>query len=326
MKERVFIYHGNCYDGFTAAWVFNRFFHQGINDAPVQYVPAHYGDEPPDCKGKEVWLVDFSFPRDVMIEKIIKPSARTIVMDHHKTAEAALSGLKDEIRTKHRLQRDGDKIIFDMHRSGCGILYDELDNEAGKKAGHHLPRYNGSRELWLVDYIEDRDLWKKALPDTDEVHSYVASIDMTFGNWDAINALGRMKVVEGGRSIKRYIDLLGVKSRQQVRWEEFAGYKIPTLNIPYMNCSEYLNELLVEQPTAPFVMSYYRANDGVWRCSLRSKGEFDVSSIAAQFGGGGHRNAAGFSIGQLPWDGPRAGNAVAADSSDVVIADRIEAV
>ena len=312
MKERVFIYHGNCYDGFTAAWVFNKFFTPGMNDAPVEYVGAHYGDEPPDCKGKEVWLVDISFDRETMIEKIIKPSTRTVIMDHHKTAEAALAGLKDELRTKHRIQRDGDEFIFDMNRCGSGILYDALDAEAGKKAGFHKPRYNSQRELWLVDYIEDRDLWKKKLPDTEEVHAYISSLPMTFANWDAVNALGRMKVVEGGRSIKRYIDLYGVKARQQTRWEDFAGYRVPTLNIPYMNCSEYVNEMLNENPTAPFALSYYMSNDGKWRFSLRSKGEFDVSSIAAQFGGGGHRNAAGFSVATLPWaDQP--GSPIAAD-------------
>jgi oligoribonuclease NrnB/cAMP/cGMP phosphodiesterase (DHH superfamily) len=315
MKQRVFIYHGNCFDGFTASWVFNRFFKPGLNDAPVEYVGAHYGDEPPDCKGKEVWMVDISFDRETMIEKIIKPSTRTVVMDHHKTAEAALKGILDEVRDKHRLSRKGDEVVFDMHRCGSGILYDYLDNEAGKLAGFHKPRYNGNRELWLVDYIEDRDLWKKKLPDTEEVHAYLASIPMTFNNWDAANALGRMNVVEAGRSIKRYIDLYGVKARQQARFEDFVGYRVPTLNIPYMNCSEYVNELLNDYPEAPFALSYYRANDGTWRFSLRSKGEFDVSSIATQFGGGGHRNAAGFSVAALPFG-----------TAPVVPADRIEAV
>ena len=35
---------------------------------------------------------------------------------------------------------------------------------------------------------------------------------------------------------------------------------------------------------------------GVYRVSFRSKGEIDVRSVAQQFGGGGHKNAAGFSI------------------------------
>ncbi len=36
---------------------------------------------------------------------------------------------------------------------------------------------------------------------------------------------------------------------------------------------------------------------GLWKVSLRSKGEVDVLRVAEYFGGGGHRNAAGFRIG-----------------------------
>lgn len=40
---------------------------------------------------------------------------------------------------------------------------------------------------------------------------------------------------------------------------------------------------------------------GVLRCSLRSKGDIDVASIASEYGGGGHKNAAGFKT-TLPLD------------------------
>ena len=36
--------------------------------------------------------------------------------------------------------------------------------------------------------------------------------------------------------------------------------------------------------------------DGLVRVSLRSKGDLDVRLVAAQFGGGGHRNASGFTV------------------------------
>ncbi|MAG13231.1 MAG: DHH family phosphoesterase [Spirochaetales bacterium] len=43
------------------------------------------------------------------------------------------------------------------------------------------------------------------------------------------------------------------------------------------------------------VSVFFKENtDGVLRCSLRSKGNIDVASIARDFGGGGHRTAAGF--------------------------------
>ena len=43
------------------------------------------------------------------------------------------------------------------------------------------------------------------------------------------------------------------------------------------------------------VSIYFKENlEGVRRCSIRSKGEIDVAEIAQDYGGGGHRTAAGF--------------------------------
>jgi nanoRNase/pAp phosphatase (c-di-AMP/oligoRNAs hydrolase) len=36
------------------------------------------------------------------------------------------------------------------------------------------------------------------------------------------------------------------------------------------------------------------ADDGEAKVSLRSQGSLDVAAIAVRYGGGGHRNAAGF--------------------------------
>ena len=44
------------------------------------------------------------------------------------------------------------------------------------------------------------------------------------------------------------------------------------------------------------VACLFRERDGRVKVSLRSKGEADVQAIAAKFGGGGHRNAAGCSV------------------------------
>jgi phosphoesterase RecJ-like protein len=39
-----------------------------------------------------------------------------------------------------------------------------------------------------------------------------------------------------------------------------------------------------------------RERDGQVKVSLRGKGDVDVQRIAARFGGGGHPNAAGFTV------------------------------
>jgi oligoribonuclease NrnB/cAMP/cGMP phosphodiesterase (DHH superfamily) len=299
--EILFIYHGKCYDGFTAAWVFETFRKKGLSiiDQPVTYFPATYGQDPPDCKGKEVWLVDFTFPREVMIEKIIKPSMRTIILDHHKTAEADLKDILGEIRDKG-LQRQGDKVIFDMYRSGAAILYDELEREYAKRAGSHIPQPSG-RSLWLVDYVEDRDLWKWQLPNSKEVSAFVSSVPMTFAEWDAIDAIGYSRVAEGGRAILRYIENYGDKACENATIEKIDEFDVPCINTQYMNISDHVGKLADLHPEAPFAVGYFRRSDGQWQFSLRSRGDFDVSEIAKRFGGGGHKSAAGFQVTMLPW-------------------------
>lgn len=64
-------------------------------------------------------------------------------------------------------------------------------------------------------------------------------------------------------------------------------------------------EGLINQPLTvkeiQAVVFFKEQGPGDWRVSLRSKGDIDVSAIARQFGGGGHRNAAGCSAtGTLP--------------------------
>lgn len=50
------------------------------------------------------------------------------------------------------------------------------------------------------------------------------------------------------------------------------------------------------------VSVFFKENlEGVLRCSLRSKGNIDVASIAQHFGGGGHKTAAGFKS-KIPLD------------------------
>lgn len=44
------------------------------------------------------------------------------------------------------------------------------------------------------------------------------------------------------------------------------------------------------------ISAIFRETDEGWKASLRSKGQVDVAKIAESFGGGGHRNAAGFTI------------------------------
>jgi hypothetical protein len=127
---------------------------------------------------------------------------------------------------------------------------------------------------------------------------------MTFGEWDRINAMTIDEIAEKGEAVLDYIKQYGKKANEQARYEKIADWNVPVVNMPYMNCSEHLHELLNVPGGAPrqFVASYFRTLKGEWQFSLRSVGDFDVSEVAKRFGGGGHKHSAGFKISVLPWE------------------------
>ena len=70
------IYHGNCADGFGAAWAVRK----ALGD--IEFHPGVYQQPPPDVTGKDVVMVDFSYKRPVLLEMATKARAmRKITMN-----------------------------------------------------------------------------------------------------------------------------------------------------------------------------------------------------------------------------------------------------
>jgi nanoRNase/pAp phosphatase (c-di-AMP/oligoRNAs hydrolase) len=76
-----------------------------------------------------------------------------------------------------------------------------------------------------------------------------------------------------------------------LNWLAVSGIAI---NANGLFASELGNQLAEQSGT--FALIWQLAGDGEVKASLRSKGNFDVAAIAARYGGGGHRNAAGFRL------------------------------
>lgn len=261
--KRVVIYHANCVDGLVAAWVASCHW-----DSAAEFVPASYGSPPPDVRGRDVLIVDFSYPRATLLAMHAE-AASLRVLDHHKTAAADLAGLSF--------------CTFDMERSGAGLAWDELAS---------------GRRPWVVDYAEDRDLWRWRLPHSKAINAYLQVLPKTL---DAIERVGRwgrdhldQQVVPLGDAVllaqRDYIE----QAKSLARPATLAGHVVPVVNAPPWCVSEVAGELA---ESAPFAAAWFVAADGRIGYSLRSRRDgLDVSEIARQYGGGGHRNAAGFGV------------------------------
>jgi len=267
MQPIIVIYHGGCPDGFASALAAKQFF----KHRDIQFYAAQHGKKPPDCHDKEVYILDFSYHREVIIE-LASIAKQITIIDHHISAQNDLLGIEEQI--------DNIEVIFDMSHSGAILSWQFF---------HQSP------PPLLFKIIEDRDIWKFDFPQTNDVMSAVVSHPMDFPLWESwLENEDKLKELEHeGRILNRERDKQVKKYRKRMRLLEIGGYQVPVVNAPASIASDLL-QLLADG--YPFAASYEDRDDRrVWQ--LRSAGEkqIDVSVVAQQFGGGGHKNASGFS-------------------------------
>lgn len=262
----VCIYHANCFDGMAAAWVVKRVFPK------AKLFPGQYGEHFPfDMYGKDdnIIIVDFSYPRKIM-KDIDRKCNSILVLDHHKTAQANCEGLSF--------------CKFDIEESGASLAWK-----------HFFPSKTVPN---LIRYIADRDLWQFDLPDSKYVNAYIQSYEMNIENYDYLYYRLQENLSEAvlaGEAIERYKDTMVMAICQHARIEKIGEHVVPVVMTPLL-FSEVGHRLCQHYANHPFAASWFIREDGTKVYSLRSIGEFDVSEVAKSFGGGGHRNAAGFQV------------------------------
>lgn len=267
------IYHGNCADGFGAAWAVRK----ALGENNVEFYPGVYQSPPPDITDREVLMVDFSYRRSVL-EQIIAICDTLVILDHHKSASEDLGGLNNV--------RPGVKIIFDMDRSGAGLAWDYF--------------HPGKLRPALINHIEDRDLWRFKLVGTREIQAALFSYPYDFAIWDKLMDMNPNELMTEGGAIERkhhkdIAELVAVTKRTMI----IGGYAVPVANLPYTLTSD-AGHLMAQGER--FAACYWDTPEGrVF--SLRSTEEgLDVSAIAQAYGGGGHAHASGFRM-PIGWEG-----------------------
>lgn len=264
------LYHANCADGFGAAWA--AWMH--YKDLAT-YLPVSYGEPVPEGipDGARVFIVDFSFPREVLLG--LNDRCAVTVIDHHKTAEEALRGL--------------DFARFDLTKSGAVLTWEYFHKEP-------VPE--------MLLYVQDRDLWQWKMGFSKELNACLwRGATRDFQTWRVIHQLWHAgadssvkDLYAGGKAIC-LADALTIEVLvRKPAWVRVLGWMVPAVNSPVLQ-SEIGHELLQRHAAAPFALVWWVESDGRHGFSARARGGedgFDVSVLAKEFGGGGHRAAAGF--------------------------------
>lgn len=286
----IVIYHANCTDGFGAAYAAWR-----VLGDDVEYIDAHYGDldDPAtleerfgsDIGERYVYILDFSLKRPAM-DWMFKNAKRVVWLDHHRTAFEMWCGSPNVQR--HLVTQGKDYILLDNNKSGALLAWEYFNTE-----------YNPAP--MVIQCIDDRDRWQWKLPDSAAIHLALwAHQPWSFEQWERLRRnysdlrdMGNTLLGYQGKQVQASVE----KARPcAINPAPMTGAGIPGLavNTP-THISEVGNELAKKSGTYGLVW-YFDGSQQRAMCSLRSIGDYDVSAIAKVFGGGGHKNAAGFQI------------------------------
>ena len=253
MKNKLILYHANCYDGFGSAYAAWKKFG---DDA--EYIPVNYGQNAPDVVGKNVYILDFAYDPETL-QKMSDQANLLVVIDHHKTHQENLKlqlSSKEEIEDFMETFKDiivyRKKIflcIFDINKSGAVLSWEFFHPSSP------VP------EFFL--YLQDRDLWKFELDQSREVSQALRAYPFDFKIWDFIienenkvsSSLEQLK--KEGKTINRFTEQMVEIMCNNAYIGIVQGHKVPIANatIFFSEVGERLCELY---PDCPFSLYYSR--------------------------------------------------------------------
>ena len=315
MKPLV-IFHDHCADGFAAA--FAAWLKLGDE---AEYVPMQYGHAPIDSmlgKDRKVYILDFSLPKPQM-EQLLQVAKKVVWLDHHKSAfEMWCGGIPEDgvymcsiggIDQGHFIwlhnEKSGAVLAWEYFHPGTEVpmLIRHIDDydrwvfaiEGTKAFQKALWSYAPwSFDDWRKRFLNKRDLWSES-PVGSDLSTYYAEGNAILRAHDQ-----NVQSVVKGAARKCEIPFNEEAALDCVEpcleWNDGGYWMVQGLaaNCPPHLTSDVGHELANQSGT--FGLLWFIDKENVCRCSLRSNGDYDVSAIAKAFGGGGHKNAAGFTI------------------------------
>lgn len=246
----------------------------------MRFHAANHGEKPPDdIKGLNVLICDFSYKFPVL-EQMLQQVNDLLILDHHKSAEFELKEIPDVYK------------VFDMTHSGAYLTWKYFFDS-------DVPQ--------LIQYIEDRDIWKNEKYMFKEFTVWWQTIPFEFEEYE--------KYLDDGvllNMIKtKGTGMLTLKEHNIYNISKYACPKLMEIGDDYYMIA-YINTNTLKSDIGNFLVkdgyplvdfsAMYNIDDWTGRTffSLRSSdSQVDVSEIAKKFGGGGHRNAAGISLSTL---------------------------
>lgn len=269
-KPVVILYHADCPDGFGGAYSAWKKFGDG-----AEYIPVKHNRPLPEFEsGRDVYVIDFCYPKDVM-DIIAKDAKSLTVLDHHEGVREVVESFPNH--------------VYDKKRSGATIAWNYF--------------HPNTPTPLLLCYVQSGDLYTFDMPDSRAALSYLYTHPFHFEEWDRLcvefqNDEARTKVLERGAIYYEYYSFMIVQIVARAELVEFEGYEAYLGSAPSQFLSDVGHELCKKKGPVALVAGV--AHDGI-KVSLRGDGSIDISELARRHGGNGHPNSAAFFV---PWGKP----------------------
>jgi hypothetical protein len=277
--KRVCFFHAGCPDGFGAVWSAWRAWGD-----EARYIARGHGDELRTslCEDALVAFVDIAPPSEA-IPALAEVADRIVVLDHHVSAQSRF----ESDPAVARALADGDHTIhFDLDHSGAMLAWQYF--------------HPGEPPPAILRYVEDQDLWNWKLPRTEEVNAALGSYTRDFETWTQLAERPIEELADEGVSIVRSQLREVERALADAHPIAVGTDRIEAINASYQR-APIGHELAKRATYGKSWGMVYRIRGDRIDATLYSIGDLDVASIAERYDGGGHRNAAGFSVPLRAW-------------------------
>lgn len=269
------IYHDRCHDGFAAATAA----HLTLGDTETTYIGASHGDAPPEINGGTVYIVDFGYALPTM-QTLVERADKLVWLDHHASMLETSAQLQSWLAETG--QTDKAHIVLDMDHSGATLAWKHFQPD------QPVPR--------LFRHIEDRDIWRWQLPETQGFTSALDDLPFDFALWESLlrqmedDDTAYFHFVETGLiGHKKYLKICAdiAERAEPIVIDGIAGLQVNATG-------EFASQVgnLLSAKSGTYGLIWY-VKEGKVRMSFRGTKEFNVIPLANKFGGGGHKAAAG---------------------------------
>lgn len=287
-KIELIIYHNSgksfpCPDGLCAAWiVYNKMIDLNIDVDKIDFIGWMYSQnddkEYPDLKKyKNVLVLDFSFPVD-FLDDCQDKNINIFIIDHHQGFTERLAKSKS-----YNLSN----LLFNESECGATLTWKYF------YPGLDVPKF--------IQYIKDRDLFTKLLPNSDAFHAGMGVKRRTF---DLYNHLHQLEKIDFNLVLD-YLLPDGFKSlaKKQIKIDKYIEKLefIDDIPLVLMNKSDIFlrsdvaEQVLLKYNESPFCVILQKKTCEHIRVRSCNKTIYtDTLKLFADSGASGHRPASSF--------------------------------